>query len=124
MSVESAERQTVIHINFQDASPTRQQSYSLKEVQQICRLSNSSYFERTKGEHGKFWEADNYGINNYNPRFHCEHVEYMVAVVNGLMTVAEAADLWALRREMIRDELTARALAPVAKPVRGKKAKR
>lgn len=39
----------------------------------------------------------------------------MVAVVNGIMSEAEAKDLWFLRREMIRNELTARALMPNVK---------
>ena len=113
MTVDTPERQTVIHIDFRDDNPTKQRSYSLKEMQAICRLSNTSHYEKTQDEkYGDFWKADNDGVKSAHPRFHYEHVEYMVAVVNGIMTEAEALDLWNLRREMIRDELTARALMP------------
>lgn len=122
MSVESPERQTVIHVNIGDNKPTNQQSYSLKEVLGICRLDQHVFWNLSHGEFADFWRADNHRETIHepgkpgrkkrpDPRFHPEHVEYMVVVINGIMTNAEARDLWNLRKGMIRSELTARALS-------------
>lgn len=107
-----SEAQTIIYIDLRDDNPTKQRSYSLKEMLSICRLSSTSHFEKTQdAKFGGFWKADNDGVKGARPRFHFEHVEYMVAVINGLMTEAEAIDLWNLRKGMIRDELTSRAIS-------------
>lgn len=122
MTVETSERQTVIHINLRDDNPAKQQSYSLKEMLTICRLDSHAFWNLSHGDFSDFWRADNHKETVYepgkrgrknrpDPRFHYEHVEYMVAVINGLMTEPEALDLWNLRKGMIRDELTARALS-------------
>ncbi len=122
MSTGTAAHPTVIHINLPEASPKRQQSYSLKETQAVCRMSNTSHFEKASDEKfGDFWKADNHGVKGAHPRFHHEHVEYMVAVINGIMTEAEALDLWVLRKSMIRDELTSRALSLATGRGNGKK---
>ncbi len=111
MTAATAERQTVIHINLPDTTPKSQRSYSLKEAQTVCRLSNTSHFEKASDEtFGDFWKADNHGVKGAHPRFHHEHVEYMVAVINGIFTEPEARDLWNLRKNMIRSKLTGGAL--------------
>ncbi len=122
MSAEITTHPTVIHINLPEASPKRQRSYSLKETQAICRLSNTGHFEKASDEKfGDFWKADNHSVKGVHPRFHYEHVEYMVAVINGIMTEEEALDLWNLRKSMIRDELTSRALSLATGRGKGKK---
>ncbi len=117
-----------IHIN-DPAKPQR--SYSLGEAREICRLDARAYWERAHGKFADFWRADNRtaadtaapaetGVRRrgrkkgfISPRFHAEHVDYMVAVINGLMPEAEAQDLWNLRRKAIPDELRRKALEPM-----------
>lgn len=122
MTVETSDRQTVININLRDGNPAKQQSLSLKDILAICRIDTHTHWKLMHGEFADFWRADNHKETIYepgkrgrknrpDPRYHHEHVEYMVAVITGLMTADVARDLWILRKGMIRDELTSRALS-------------
>lgn len=125
MTVETPERQTVIHIDMRDTNPVKQRSFTLAEVRTICRLDKTSYRERTQDkEFGNFWKADNRDVKGAHPRFDDEHVDYMVMVVNGLMTEAVAHDLWELRKKAKPDALGDKALAPLLPTRRGKGARK
>lgn len=97
------ERLIIVNIDLRDTGPVKQKSFTIGEMRKICRLDKTSHWELCQGTHGDFWKGD--------PRVHPEHLEYMLAVVNGILTEQEASDLWALRRPMIKDELSNRALA-------------
>ena len=84
-------------------------------------IKTRGFWERQHGEFAEFWRADNHTETVYepgrpgrkkrpDPRFAPEHVEYMVAVINGIFTEPEARDLWNLRKNMIRSKLTGGAL--------------
>lgn len=112
----------------------KRESYFLKEVLEICRIDSSVYHNKLcRGEFRDFWRADNHKETIYEPgrrgrkrrpepRFHPEHVEYMLQVVNGLMSERDALDWWTRRKSTIPSQLTARALAPIEQRKRGKKA--
>lgn len=134
MSGETTDRQTIINITI-EGEPQKQRSFSLKEACEICRISPTVYKDKARGASADFWKADNHKESTFEPgkkgrkrrpcpRFHHEHVEYMAAVVNGLLTEKEAADLWNTRRNNIRNELNARALAPSITPRRERRTKR
>lgn len=106
-----------------DDIPKKKLVYSLSKALAVCEMDSSTYYARLRGEHSDFWLADNHTNAQYtpgkrgkkcrpNPRFHSEHIEYMAAVVTGILSEKEAADLWPLRRKAIRDALHSRALAP------------
>lgn len=121
MTAETLERQTVIHIHLPGDDQVKQRSFSQKEMRKICRLDNRAYWSLSHGEFADFWRADNHKETIHepgkrgrkkrpDPRFDIEHVDYMVRVVNGLLTEPEASDLWSMRKKMIKGELTSRAL--------------
>lgn len=131
--MESQGHQTIIHIDLRDDGAIKQRSYSLKETLTLCRLDSHALWSRSVSEFADFWRADNHQETVYepgkrgrknrpDPRYHPEHVEYMLAAINGLMTETEARDLWNLRKGMIRDDLTSRALS-LAIPRRRQKRK-
>lgn len=100
----------------------RRESYCLDEVRVILNITPQSYWERTRGEYAELWLADNHEKPLYEPgrrgrkkrplpRFDPEHIDFLKAAINGIMSEADARDLWNIRKKAISNELRARALA-------------
>ena len=98
---------TELHVDLSETDPLAQRSFSLKEVLAICQLDDAGYQEKKVSP---FWLPDNHGVKGAHPRFHHEHVTYMILVTKGLMGEGAATDLWNFRKQMIRDDLTSRAI--------------
>ena len=121
MTIDTLERQIVVHIH-QGGGEVEQKSFFRNEVMAILHIDSTTFKEK---QH-PFWKADNIDAEvspsepKPRPRWDKEHLDYMVLVVNGLISEAEAADLWNMQKAARCNEARSK---PMAGKLTGKKRK-